>query len=89
MKIIESLRIAEDYNVITEHKESDLKKRFAEVVDERNELLDKLIESCLYYEREYEGHGLRARDSWQLNQNIEIIKKIIHKSWDEIKEIRG
>ena len=84
MKIMESLRIAEDYNVITEHKESDLKKRFVEVVEERNDLLDQLIEWLL------------VRESWNKDQfkiickrELQLIEKITEKSWDEIRRIRS
>ena len=81
MKIIESLRIAEDYNVITEHKESDLKKRFIEVVEERNELLDRLM-----YVMDNDGVLLEGQ---VVDEILPVIEQITKKSWDEIKRIRG
>ncbi len=75
--IIERIKISDTYSVVKQHKESDLKKRFAEVVDERNLLLDALIEANL------------ADDEFNAaEKDIILIEQITEKPWEEIKELR-
>lgn len=91
MKFIERIRISSEHNIILQHKESDLKKRFAEVVEERNKLLRFAIKDVNWFMKY--GNFCTNCDSSRIcceqSEILLLVEQITGKSWDEIKEIRA